>query len=76
MSKLEILKLGSFLASEFEVALSFLLNPWASTLSLLTHLLLQYPKSVIDARTHPNGGNDVTSIFHAPKPYKSCIELT
>lgn len=76
MSKIAILRPRSCFAREFTAALIFLLNPWASELILAMHLLLPCPKSVIVAGTQPIGGSDVTPIFLAPNPYKSCRRST
>jgi len=73
MSKTTNFRPGRLLVKLIDVLLSFVLKETASWFSLSTHILFPTPPNrVIAAGKQPNGGNVVTPILLAPKPYKFC----
>lgn len=73
MSKTTNFRPGSLLVKYIDVLLSLVLKETASRFSLSTHVVFSAPANiVIAAGKQPNGGNVVTPIFLAPKPYKFC----
>lgn len=73
MSKTTNFRPGRLLVKFIDVLLSLVLKETASRFSLSTHVLFPAsPNVVIAAGKQPKGGNVVTPIFLAPKPYKFC----